>query len=387
MRRTKNWSSEYGSILLVTIGTFMGFYCPQPLLVSIAAQSNVSQPAASLLITVTIFPFALAPFLYGRLLVRFSLHTILMASLAGSGASLCFAGLAAPHYPLMLAARLLQGMLIPGILLCLTSRLSSMFSGRELQNNMAMYAAMTIIGAYGGRALSGLLGSLSSVNCALLGFGIIQLCTLLPARFIKEGSSEDTLGFSFHDIAQLLRNKHFLIVLLIGPVCIFGYSAVLNFFPFHISSIIQSDSSDIIGFIYAFGLINAFLASINSRIINIFHGEWKTLFAACLLFILLMPFFLGKSLLICAIIMLGTNTAFSIIYSNCTGIVNRVIPCNKVLINTLYLGIYYSFSALGSVLPLVIYSSFGLSCFILLILGIFVIDIILIILSSRHFSL
>ena len=44
-----SYRGEYLALLAVTVLTFMGFYCPQPLLATVASEAQVSQPAASLL--------------------------------------------------------------------------------------------------------------------------------------------------------------------------------------------------------------------------------------------------------------------------------------------------------------------------------------------------
>lgn len=83
--------------------------------------------------------------------------------------------------------------------------------------------------------------------------------------------------------------------------------------------------------------------------------------------------------------MLGAGTAFAIIYGNCPGMVNRASSYDHSITNSLYLSVYYLFSALGSLIPVIIYSSWGVGAFITLLLFISAADILLI-LRARHIA-
>jgi YNFM family putative membrane transporter len=54
-----------GCILFLTVLGFGSLYTPQPLLPSLAAHFGVDAGEASLLITLTMLPLALAPLFYG----------------------------------------------------------------------------------------------------------------------------------------------------------------------------------------------------------------------------------------------------------------------------------------------------------------------------------
>ena len=383
-RRIDSCKKEYAALLSVTVLTFMGFYCPQPLLDTIAAGENISKPEAGLLMTVTILPFAAAPFLYGRLLHFLTLSRLLRASLLGAGLSLFLAGLSG-NFPVMLLFRSVQGILLPAVLLCLTTRIGSLYCGRELQVKMATYAAVTMVGAYGGRILAGFLCSRFSPGSTLAFFGLLQLCAIVPSLYVSDAEKPGSHEFSPSAVGSFLRDKKLLPVLLIGPVCIFDYSGVLNFLPFHLRSIDSSISEAAVGLAYLTGLFSACVAMNSRRLLNILKGEWNLLLAAASLFFLFFPLFLFPSLLPACTAMLGAGTAFAIIYGNCPGMVNRASSYDHGITNSLYLSVYYLFSALGSLIPVIIYSSWGVGAFITLLLFISAADILLI-LRARHIA-
>ena len=381
-----SYRGEYLALLAVTVLTFMGFYCPQPLLATVASEAQVSQPAASLLMTVTILPFAIAPFLYGKLLHFLTLSRLLKLGLVGGGVSLCLAGIS-ESFALMLFFRTIQGILLPAILLCLTTRLGAMYSGQKLQTKMATYAAMTMVGAYGGRILSGIICSSFSTGVTFLIFGVLQLVACVPAMVIADAEKAGSHEFQPAAMLEFFKDKKLLPVLLIGPVCIFGYSAILNFLPFHLRNLDSSISETIVGLVYICGIISACVALGSRYLLKLLKGEWNLLLAANGMFFLFLPLFAAPYLPTSCLAMLGASVGFAIIYGNSPGMVNRASTYDKGMTNSLYLCVYYLCSALGSVIPVTVYDSFGTGAFIILLLCIMIADAALILFARRRTSL
>ena len=102
-------------VILNTILTLSALYAPQPLLPTISTQFAVSREAAAALTTVTFVPLAIAPLVYGYLLESFSPTRLLKFAVSLLAVSeLIFA--AVDSFPLLLAIRLFQGILIPAML-------------------------------------------------------------------------------------------------------------------------------------------------------------------------------------------------------------------------------------------------------------------------------
>lgn len=375
---------EYGSILLATIATFMGFYCPQPLLATICRANDVSQPVASLLITVAIVPFAVAPFVYGRILRAISLTRLLNLSMFGCGLCLAIGSMATQSFAILLAVRILQGFLLPAVLLCLTTRIASMYTGRQLQNMLALYSAMTIVGADGGRILAGFLCSTLSVGHALAFFAIVQLLALVPGRHIADSKQTGSRSFSLLEFRNFLASRDLRPALYIGPVCVFAYSAILTFLPFRITDISPGVSEVLIGLVYVCGLLNAITSSLNKYLLQFFRDEWNLLFFACILFLLSIPVFLIKHIVFIIVATIFVNVAFSIVYSNTPGIVNRISNFDKALTNSMYLAIHYFISSLGAFIPIIIYSNCGIESFLIVLAISCLINIYFVVKSKKN---
>ncbi len=383
---SQNGTKEFSCILAATVLAFMAFYCPQPLLASFAQEQGISQTAASLLMTVVIFPFAFAPLFYGALLRRLSVNRLLFLSTAGAGAALFLAGLS-PSYPLMLAARTVQGFLLPAILLCLTTSLSGMWSGRELQSRMAIYAIMTLLGGYGGRIVAGIVCTHTSPSTTLQIFGLFQLAALLPAHFISRRESSGAHGFTLRDIVLFVTHENTRTVLFIGPLCTLAYAAVLNFLPFHMHSIDTGISEMFIGFVYVAGIVGAVFVMLTTKIVARADNVFVLLLLVMLAFTASLFLFLVESIVFAVTAMMITSILFSLIYSNCPGIVNRASPFDGGVTNSMYLSIYYLFTAAGSMFPIMLYSRSGIGPFVLLLAGISIVNMALIIVAGRKTKL
>ena len=287
----------------------------------------------------------------------------------------------------MLLFRTLQGLLLPAILLCLTTSIGAMYSGRELQIKMAVYAAMTMLGAYGGRILAGYFCTRFSTGPTLLVFGLLQICALVPALALSDVEKPGSHEFSAPAICSFLCDRKLLPVLLIGPVCIFGYSAVLNFLPFHLRSLDSGISDTVVGLVYVSGIVSACVSLGSGRLLRLLRGEWNLLLAGCAMFFLFLPLFIAPSLLPSCAAMLGASVGFAVIYGNCPGMVNRASTYDKGMTNSLYLCIYYLCSALGSVVPVMVYSASGIGTFVALLFCIMAADAILILRARRMTAL
>ncbi|MDR2696453.1 MAG: MFS transporter, partial [Deltaproteobacteria bacterium] len=119
-------------LLYITTLIFTTIYAPQPLFAAIHADFPVSEATVSLLVSVVMLPLGVAPLFYGALLSFISTRRLLQTGLlllAITGLPVFFTH----SFPVMLMARLGQGLLVPAVLTSLMAHLSSQFQGAELQ--------------------------------------------------------------------------------------------------------------------------------------------------------------------------------------------------------------------------------------------------------------
>lgn len=143
-----------GHLLIIqycTVLVMAALYAPQPLLPVLSADFAVSEARASLLITVTLLPLAVAPIAYGFLLQRVSARRLLMVSIWVLAASQAAVSLVT-HFDLFLLLRLIQGLAIPAMLTGLMTYLGASAGTGRIAHVMAMYVASTVMGgSWGGR--------------------------------------------------------------------------------------------------------------------------------------------------------------------------------------------------------------------------------------------
>lgn len=380
---SKEEATGYFSVLLIAACTFMAAYCPQPLMATISKSYSVPQATATLLMSVVIFPFAFAPFVYGKILNRIRFRRLLAVVVPVSGICLVLASLVR-SFEFMLACRIVQGLLFPAVLLCLTAYLASCHSGKTLQGKMVGYATATMIGSYAGRMLAGIISAYSSAETAMLIMGVVQLCATIPVLFFHDGTSAQNALFRMRDVIKFLGKPSQFAVLMIGPICIFSFSAIVNFFPFYVRALDENISDFFIGFTYVVGIFGAVFSASSARLQRLLRGEWNLLLVSAILFTAAILFFLGKTPLCGVLALFCSNAIFAIIYSNCPGIVNRISPYDAKTTNSLYLCIYYLFSALGSVLPIIVYSHFSLDAFVALLMAASCVNIIIVYWAKKH---
>jgi MFS transporter, YNFM family, putative membrane transport protein len=183
-----------GHLLIIqycTVLVMAALYAPQPLLPVLATAFDVSEARASLLITVTLLPLAVAPIAYGFLLQRVSARRLLMVSiwvLAGSQAGIYFAA----HFDLLLLLRLVQGLAIPAMLTGLMTYLGASAGPGRIARVMAVYVASTVMGGFLGRALSGMISATFGWRWSFMAFA---LATVLGALLLRRLKSDPAVSF------------------------------------------------------------------------------------------------------------------------------------------------------------------------------------------------
>lgn len=173
-------------------------------------------------------------------------------------------------------------------------------------------------------------------------------------------------------------------MLFIGPLCTLAYAAVLNFLPFHMHSIDTGISEMLIGFVYVAGIVGAVFVMLTTKIVERANNVFVLLLLVMLAFTASLFLFLVESIVFAVTAMMVTSILFSLIYSNCPGIVNRASPFDGGVTNSMYLSIYYLFTAAGSMFSIMLYSRSGIGPFVLLLAGISVVNMALIAYAGRR---
>lgn len=351
-------------VLYLTTLTFSSFYAPQPLLPALRDEFGVSQSAASLLITVTLLPLSFAPMLYGALLGSVSTRRLLLASVSLLALSMAPIVLA-PSYAVVLAARAVQGLLLPAILTALMSYVASHSSGQGLQRAMSLYIGATIFGAFAGRLAAGLLATLAGWRFAFAVLGCAILAGLPPlARRRRESPRTGFARLRLGQAAEVLRTPGALRILLLVFCGFFALAAMLNFLPFRIIELHPGASEARIALMYAGYFIGIGLSLGSRRVVALCGGEIRTIQRGMAFYLAVTPLLAAPSEPVLFVAMGLFCGGMFLVQTTAPGVVNRLVPGAGGVVNGLYLSFYYAGGALGSYLPGFVYRQFGWTAFV-----------------------
>jgi len=366
--------ANFAIVLFSTILAFTVLYAPQPLLPVLARDLAVSQPAASLLTTVTLIPLSIAPIAYGFLLESVSAKRVLIvaaALLAGTS----FVLATGPGYGGFLAVRLMQGLLIPAMLTALMTYVSASVEPARLGRAMAVYVASTVLGGFVGRAFSGIVTELSNWQVT---FGLIGALLLVTVALLLRLQGDSTSRFSrVHPrvIGEVLRFPGLGRAYLVIFCAFFAFASLLNFLPFRLTELADGLGSAAISLMYTGYLMGIAVSLASGRAVLRF-GERRVVTAGLLLFLAaillfqvpVVPFLFANMFLLCA--------GMFLVHSVLPGYVNRLAPERRGIVNGLYVAAYYAGGSVGSFLPGLVLAAGGWNAFILTLAGVLVLALV-----------
>lgn len=355
--------------------TFATLYAPQPLLPVLAADFGVTPSAAALLVSVTLLPLAAAPIVYGFLLQSVSVKRMLVMALAGLAVT--SAALArADSYGLFLALRGVQGLILPALMTALMTYVASTVPAARMAGAMAAYVAATVAGGFLGRTFSGQVSEwlgwpgMLEVLAALLALTGLAMTRL---------GAEPRAGFGrvrVQVLGPLLATPGIAQAYFTIFCAFFVFASLLNFLPFRLTGLDEAMGPGRISLMYAGYLMGIVVALASGRMARIagtqkrlvIWGLWVYLGATLLFLVPSVPFMFLAMFVFCA----GMFTVHGVL----PGLVNRLAPEYKGLVNGLYLSAYYFGGALGAWLPGYLLDYAGWTAFTFLLAAVLVVALL-----------
>jgi YNFM family putative membrane transporter len=357
-------------VVAVTVLAFSVLYAPQPLLPLFARRFGVSEPTAALLITATLLPLSFAPLSYGYLLQRVSPVRLLRIGVLCLGAlELLFA--AADRFPLLLAVRFLQGLLLPAVLTSLMTYIALAAPPERRSRDLAGYVGASIVGGYLGRLLSGLGAAYTDWRLVfvLLGAGLllaaIPLGRLRPVQ--RAGAAEPP---SPRLVLEVLREGGYTPLFVAVFAFFFVFASLLNFLPFRLEEIQPGAVELWRGLVYTGYLFGVITALTSGRIARRLGGSARALTVGFGVYAAALACTIVADLWVLFGVMFVFCGAMFLMHAVATGEANRGGGERTGIINGLYLVFYYSGGVLGSFLPGIAYERFGWTAFVGVLLAV-----------------
>lgn len=351
---------------IAAVFCFFVLYAPQPLLPIFAKNYAISTASAGTLMTATLIPLAIAPLLYGYVLVRIAATTLLRLAVLALAIS-CIAFAQSNSYHFALVVRLAQGIVLPAALTSITTYISTHSTPQGLQKNMSWFITGTILGGFFGRLLVGLFASYWSWQ---LFYYMLFVALCVVAFFIPKNTTKSQsrpMPLRIASISQVMGNTHVVKIYLAIFCLFFSFVAVLNYLPFMVQAILGSNNSLLLGFMY-FGFVMGVVTSLNAqRLVGLFHGAKTTMLVGFGCFLVSIVLLLIQKIALIFCVLFVFCGAMFLVHSVAAAEVNRRSANNKSIVNALYMSFYYGGGVLGSYFPGVLYQHFGSTVFLLVL--------------------
>ena len=154
---------------------------------------------------------------------------------------------------------------------------------------MAIYTTTTMFGAFLGRIGSGFITSWLGWQAAFLTYALLLGFALPCLLLLQRTRSTQHDVFSPAHLLGVLRQPGLLLLMLIGPLCIFAHASVLNLAPFRMRELLPDAGSWATGLLYVPAFICSLLGIFSKKIIRLLHGEMRTIRCGVLLFLASVP--------------------------------------------------------------------------------------------------
>lgn len=332
---------------------FVAMYLPQPILPLLARDFGVSASTASLTVAGLILSLALASLVVGPVSDRIGRKPVMVASslLLALPSLLCAF---APSMTSLLALRLLQGALLPGITAVSVAYLAEEFEAEWLGPLLGGYIASNVLGGLISRVMSGAVTELygwpwAFVISALLSLVVGTLLWLLlppSRRFEAEGG----LSQAYRGMASHLANPRLLGAYAVGFALFFAFMAVFTYLPFYLEAppfLLSPAAIGLVYTVYAAGIVSSPIAGLLTRVMT----RQRLMMWALLLIALANLGTLRAeivSLVLCLLALCFANFATQ---STATAYVAAQARHNRAGATALYLFAYYVGGSLGAYLP------------------------------------
>jgi YNFM family putative membrane transporter len=224
-----------GGLLLGAAGMFATLYSPQAILPEIERDFGVRPVAAGLTVSAVVAAIAVGALLWGALSDRLGRKRSIV--LACSLLVIPTAGAAvAPSFELLVAARVLQGLCIAGLLVVSVPYMAEVFIPLVGGRAMGYYVASTVLGSLVGRVGVGLLTSAAGWRWGLAGLALMPAAAAVAMRGAPADARPGSEAPHGAPSADLLRNRALMRAAVGGGALFFTFVGTSTFVSFRLAA-------------------------------------------------------------------------------------------------------------------------------------------------------
>ena len=363
------------TIFFVVSIIFSTIYTPQAILPTLKEVFNLTIQEANLLLFGMLFILMIATPFYAPIIKKFDKKKIMVVSTFFLFLAVIISSISTNYYTLLFS-RILQGIFIPGITATMLVYIQEVYPKKHIGLGIGIYMSATSFGAVIGRLLAGWITYKYSWNIAFSVFaGLLFVAFIL--MIIGFPSSENKLKIERNDtknknIFTYIFNKQIISILLIPMAVFFSFMAITTFITYklHLAPFELNDAQ--IGNIFLVLLVAIFISPLAGRYSDKI-GRIRIIYLG--IFSLIIGIILTM-INIYFIILIGlsfvTIGMFSI-QSVTPAYLGDIVPNDKSTLAVLYQVFFYFGGAMGTILPILLWNSYGyngvaLFCIILIML-------------------
>jgi len=366
------WDRRRTAVAAAGIVSFLNLYAPQSLLPTFAQVFQTDAAHASLTLTATLLAVAcVAPFV-GGLSDRFGRRRLIVT------ASLLLAvpGLAAamaPTFDVIIAARFIQGLMLPFVFAITVAYVADELEPAEAARVTSIYAVSGIVGGFLGRFVSGWATELLGWRLA---FGLLALMTLGAALTIArclpaEQRFRPTLGWrgSLEGFRDQFANPQVMATCAVGFSVLFSMVGAFTFVTLYLAGPLYGMGPAALGNVFIIYLAGVIATPLATRLALRIGRRWTHMIAAGLgsagLLVSLLP---GLGFILAGLSMAVAGFFAEQVLS--LGHIGASARRARSTAVGLYVTSYYAGGALGSVVPAGLWRAFGWPGPVLLIVAV-----------------
>ena len=343
---------ETAALYVATVACYSDMYITQPVLPTLSREFGISPSQAGLSISAVVVGIAVASSFYGplsdalgrkRIMVGASLLLVVPTALCALARS----------FGALLAMRVAQGILIPGVTAVTVAYAGDRFDRGRLPAVVGGIIAASVMGGLLGRVLGGSVASVAGWRSSFVLFAAVTLgSTLLLARGLSAVRSTERVGWAraYGGMLQHFADRRLVGAFLIGTTLFFGFMGIFTYLPYHLVEAPHRLGTAQVSSVYVVYLAGVVVSPIAGRVSarispRLVMAVGLVVAMAGMLGTLLHPLWSIASGLV--VLCLGMFTAQAVAPS----FVNTSAPTAKGGANALYLMFYYVGGTLGSWLP------------------------------------
>ena len=335
-----------------TAAVYADMYIAQPILPLLSRAFAIRPATAGLSVSVVVLAIALASSVYGLLSDAVGRKSVMVWSclLLTIPTLLCAV---APSFPLLLLARGVQGLLIPGLSGVAVAYLGDRFSGAELGGIVGRYVGASVAGSLTGRVLSGFVADHFSWRAPFAAFAVVTLVAAVAmARVLPQDRIVGTVQWrgAYGGMFNHFRNRQLLGAFLIGGTLFFAYIGIFTYLPYYLIGAPFHLSTGLVSSVYIVYLTGVITSPLAGRLAHrmtrpaiLAMGMVIAGIGIAGTLVVSLPVIVVSLIVLCGGMFVAQSTAPTF--------VNLTAREAKGSASALYLAFYYTGATFGSVLP------------------------------------